>query len=111
MADGSCDDTDSYIDEAYIDECLDASGIGVFHLVTIPACGLAAMSQSLQTNLLSFLQPCAGAAFHVPVASSAVLGMANFATSLQSGEMAKAAKRLDDRAVELGLDAADLEDG
>ena len=58
------------IDEAYIDECLDASGIGVFHLVTIPACGLAAMSQSLQTNLLSFLQPCAGAAFHVPVASS-----------------------------------------
>ena len=72
---------DDEVDEAFVDKALDASGFGCFQLITIPACGLAAMSQSLQTNLLSFLQPCAGSAFDVPAQVSAVLASANFATS------------------------------
>ena len=77
-------DDDAMIDEAFVDKALDAAGFGCFQLVTIPACGLAAMSQSLQTNLLSFLQPCAGAAFGVPAQASAILASANFATSCLS---------------------------
>ena len=75
---------DAVVDEAFVDKALDAAGFGCFQLVTIPACGLAAMSQSLQTNLLSFLQPCAGAAFGVPAQASAILASANFATSCLS---------------------------
>ena len=65
-AESSSSEDAAVIDEAFVDTALDAAGFGCFQLVAIPACGLAAMSQSLQTNLLAYLQPCAGAAFGVP---------------------------------------------
>ena len=83
-AESSSSEAAAVIDEAFVDSALDAAGFGCFQLVAIPACGLAAMSQSLQTNLLSYLQPCAGAAFGVPAQASAILASANFATSCVS---------------------------
>ena len=83
-AESSSNEDAAVIDEAFVNTALDAAGFGCFQLVAIPACGLAAMSQSLQTNLLAYLQPCAGAAFGVPAQASAILASANFATSCVS---------------------------
>ena len=67
-----------------VDAMLDRIGFGRFHWLTIPAIGLFVVAQSLQTNLLAFLPPCAGDAFGILPEDAALLASASFAGSCLS---------------------------
>ena len=69
---------------ASLDSALDTIGFGCFHVVSIPAICLAIMGQSLQTNMLSYLQPCVSAPFSLSPSQPAILGAANFLGSIIS---------------------------
>ena len=45
---------------ALLDEMLDRIGCGRFQAWVFPSIALVTMAQSLQSNLLAFLQPCVG---------------------------------------------------
>lgn len=67
-----------------VDATLDRIGFGRFHWFTIPAIGLFVVAQSLQTNLLAFLPPCAGHAFGISPEDATLLASASFAASCAS---------------------------
>ena len=64
-----------------VDATLDRIGFGRFHWLTIPAIGLFVAAQSLQTNLLAFLPPCAGESFGISPQHAALLTSASFGAS------------------------------
>jgi len=57
-----------------IDAMLSQIGFGCYTAVLVLALSLAQMAMSLNTNLLSFLMPCAGAAFQVDITAYGTLG-------------------------------------
>lgn len=57
-----------------IDELLDRAGCGPFTALLVVVLSLAQMAQSLNTNLLSYLMPCAGENFGVSAAEYGLLG-------------------------------------
>ena len=64
-----------------VDAALDAIGCGSFHFWTVTAISLFVVAQSIQTNLLAFLPPCAGAAFGVDPDAAALIASASFGAS------------------------------
>ncbi len=59
-----------------VDALLGQIGLGCFTALIVTALSLAQMAQSLNTNLLSYLMPCAGAALHVESNAYGLLGTA-----------------------------------
>ncbi len=64
-----------------VDAALERVGLGRFHLFTLPVLCLASMAQSLQTNVMSYLQPCAAETFSVPSGETGTLSGIVFAAS------------------------------
>ena len=64
-----------------VDAALEKVGLGWFHFFTLPVLCFASMAQSLQTNLLSYMQPCAGASFGIEHEEIGSLSAVVFLTS------------------------------
>ena len=64
-----------------VDKALEHIGLGRFHLFTLPVLCFASMAQSLQTNVMSFLQPCAAKSFAVPSGQASRISLIVFSAS------------------------------
>ena len=64
-----------------VDKVLEHVGLGRFHLFTLPVLCFASMAQSLQTNVMSFLQPCAAKSFAVPSGQASRISLIVFSAS------------------------------
>ena len=90
-----------------VDAALEHVGLGWFHALALPILCLASMAQSLQTNLLSYMQPCAAASFGIEDEQIGLLSAVVFLTSAVAtplfGLLADTAGRKPATVISLGL--------